>query len=1235
MNANEGRMNGPRRAARVAPGALLLGLLLAAAPAARAQDAAPAPGPVPLDHPGLHTGDAKAAMEALLGALEAAPTDPQVPLLLTELRQVWELVPDGPATCATRLQAVAARMGPHHLQDDLLAALAELRRMSGDMAEVRRLQAARGFVREFLVAGAFGVAPTASLEEPFEPELAAAAREVDPKARFKALRGEAGWIPLSVETPDTTVQVGRAAPAPGAVTYALAHVEVASAGDGWLVYTGPSAKLWLNRALVSVIDRSRERLDQELRIPVRFVAGWNRILVKLGDGRGARFSLRLADERGGALATTGAAAPRPVAFAGGGPTPPRASDALSRLASQTAPARQALYAHALAITGRGEEAYTVLEDLRRSHPALERAAWLWLLQGDLAQRADHLPGAARRDQARAAYERALALDPTSVRAGRRLAEFALQDDRTKDGLLALEKLVEEHPHDLATRLRLAEVLMRKRWLLDAERALEAAAAAGPDLPPVLEARAQLLELRGQAAAAHAVRERLLEVDRSEAWVLLRRVDRAVAASDRAQAEAALDELLTLGWGRFDALERRAALARAFGDRQGELAARRARLAERPWDLDLHVALADALAEDALESPSARAEALTVLEGVLASEPGRHNARRLQRALQGQGDGEDRFWEEWAPDVQQVLAAAPPASHWPRAATACLFDQTVTRIYPDGSSVDVVHQLFRILDEGGKERYGSRPRGGELLRVRTLTPSGEVLEPIQAGNTFEMPGLAPGAVVEHAFKVERDRSVFQYTNGPFYFQDPDLTEPFWLSRWVIWVHRDAPVELVEKNMDRPGITHEVEERGEWRVHVYTAKDRPRFEVEPLAPDRDELLPWVKVVERRALEEIGAFYRESARQGVVVTTQISRRAAALTAELDDDAEKARVLYRFVQDHVTRPGDGGKSTAAQVLSSRAGSKTTLLAALLEAARVPFKLVVAGPSPLRAEPIDWTLPEPGQFRARLLRLEPRGAAPLYVFADAAKLAPYGRLPAELWGAPAYVCDAGGGVLEVLPWGQLAAEEQRGEVSITLQAGGKARVEHVRELPGFGMFRLKESFAQAPAAQLRGFFAQQANDLFPGARLLESGALRVDEPGVPLAYRFVADVPQAVRARGDGALTLTTGLTPTRLKEGLGAHRRREFDLVVREPMVMRDTARIDLGPYACPRLPADVTLQTHIGQFSLHHVREGDGRLRIERLLTLRPGRVTPAEYADFREFLSRIDEAERRTLPLEEKR
>lgn len=1210
--------------------------LVALSPALAQEAPVPAAGPVALDHPGLRAGDAKAAMGALLAAIEAAPTDAQAALLLAELRQVWAWVPGGPAECARRLQAVADRLAPHPLKDDLLAALVDLRRIAGDVEGARALQTSRGFVREFLVAGSFGIAPGASLDEVFEPELATAERDIDPKARFKALRGEVTWAPVTIDSPDTAVAVARGVTRRGAVTYALAHVEVpaAAAGEGWLVYTGPSARLFLNRSLASEIDRTRERLDQELMVPVRFAAGWNRLLVKVGDGRGARFTLRLVDGKGAPIVGKGSLAPQPVEVGGDAPTPPRSSDGLTRLATQTAPDRQALYAHALAITGRGEEAWTILDDLRRSAPALEKAAWFWQLLGDITQRADHLPAAARRDQARTAYEKVLALDPKHARARRRLAEFAIQDDKVKDGVLLLEAIVKDHPGDIGTRLRLVEVLLRKQWLLEAERALDEVVTLAPDLPPVLEARATLSEARDRDAEAQGLRERLFAADRSRAWVLLRRLDRAVAEGDRARADATIEALVAQGWSKFDALGRRAEVARAFGDREAELAARRERVRERPWDLDLHVELASALTEDALTSPSARAEAVSVLEAVLAVEPGRHAARRLLLALQGQGDGEDRFWTEWEPDPRKVIAEAPPASHWPRASTACLFDQTVTKIYSDGSSVDVVHQLFKILDPSGIQRYGARPKAGELLTVRTFTPEGEALEPIQAGDSWQMPGLAPGSVVEHAFKTERESAVFQYENGPFYFMDPDLTEPFWLSRWVILVHRDAPVTIVQRNMSRRNITHEVQERGEWLVHIFVARDQPRFEVEPLAPHRDELLPWVRVVEKRPLEEIGAFYREAARAGAIVTMQIARKAEEVTFGLDDDLARARALHDFVQNHVTRGEGGGPATAAQVLASRSGSKTTLLLALLEAARVPHKVGLASSSPDQAEPIDWSIPEPGQFRSRLIRLEDGDGQPVWVFADAHRFAPWGQLPPELWGAPVYTCEGGSGLLEVLPAQPYADEADRTETEVALKAGGAAVVRHRKVLGGFGYYGAKERVASWSPTQARNFFAQQANALFPEARITESELVRMAEPGVPLTFRFAAEAPKVVRPRGDGTLALQALLEPNPLR-GLGNYRRREFDLVVREPLVREDTVRLELGPYACARLPRDVTLQTDLLQYSLLHVREGDGHVRIERRLTLRPGRIRPDDYAEFREVLTELDEAERRVLTLEERR
>ena len=1223
-------------------------LLLALAPAATAQAPAPAPSPAPspaigpvppaLDHPGISRGDAAAAVEFLLKAIEGAPTDPGLAQTLVELRQQLELVPGASAAAQKRLAAVADSMPASFLQDDVLDAVADLQRAAGDLAGNTATQQRRGFIREWLVAGGFGLAPAASLHEPFEPELAASERVVDPKARFAAVRGEVGWVPLPLEPHEVVVQLSRAVTGRGAVTYAMTHLELAADLEGTLSYTGPSARIFVNRALVGVIDRTAERLDSELRLPVTLRKGSNRVLVKVADGRSGRFTLRVQDRQGRVVRVTASQAPQPVDAGADSLDPPAPSEGLARLALEKAPARQALYAQALLQTGRGEEGCTVLDDLVRVAPDLEKAAWFQLLRGDAAQRADHLPSAARRDQARQSYQKALALDPKSVRARRRLAEFAIQDDQVKEAVLLLEECLELAPSDLATRLRIHEALLRKGWLLPAEQALAEAEKLGGELPPILRARAALHERRGEAAQARAVRERLFAKFPGELWVIGDRLDEALTRGDRTGAEAALAAFAAARVAPQELLGRRADACRALGDRQGELALRRELLARRPWDLDLVVGLAQLLAEAASREPRAKEEAVQLLQGVLAREPGRHAARRLLDGLlpTEQKTGAEDFWREWQPDVAKLLAELPPPSHWPRAQTVCIHDQTVTRIGPDGSTVDVVHQLWLLLDEQGKERYGERPKAGQLITVRTITPSGESLEPINAqGSGYQMPGLAPGAIVEHAYRSERPAPVFQYTNGPFYFMDPDLTEPFWLSRWVIWVHKDAPVTIIERNLDRRGITHVVEERGDWRVHVITAKDQPRIEPEELAPEKEEYLPWVKIVERRTLAECGEFYREQALDASAVTPSVQRKADELTFGVDDDLAKAKALHRFVQEHVQR-GGGEADSAAQILASRAGSKGTLFLGLLRAARVPFRQLLAGPNPSASDTIDWTLPEPGQFSTPVIRIEPKDQPYVYVDPEAPRYAPFGRLPSSLWGAPAYVCEVGGGMLDTLPVEAMQLDaDQVSTLDVTLLPEGKAKVELRRDWPSYGAYSMKEAFKTAQAQQLRNFFAQQANQLFPGAKLTDAGALDLEAVGVPMAFRLAFDVPKAVSARGDGTLMLSKLVAPSNLKASLGARRVREFDIVVREAYMVQDTVHLALGPYTCPRLPRDVTLKTELGQFSLLYVREGDGRVRVERVMSIRPGRITPRDYPAFREFLQAIDEAEQRTLVLEEKK
>jgi tetratricopeptide (TPR) repeat protein len=1180
-----------------------------------------------LDNALLDAGDSAAHLTAVLAAIEADPTGHQVSLLLTQAARCWNDVTGGRALAAAALERATAKAGDHFNRDDLLAALVGLKRAQGDLDGALALQRSRGFLSEWTVTGSFGLRPNAALHEVYEPERAASQRELDPTQTFRTRSGElASWRPLRLEHFDVAASLAEAMDQRGSVAYALTHVELTQAAEAYLVWTGPSAKIWINRSLASVIDRGRHRLDAELRIPVQLVEGWNRILVKVTGGSNARFTTRLTTREGATITPQAYAAAQPVDVGASPQAEPLASFTLTELAQATTAPQRALLAYALLNTNRGEEGYVLLEELLAAHPELAEQAWFHFLRGDVARRADHLPDSIRRDRARAAYAKALELDPQHAIAKRRLADFAFEDDQETQGILLLEEILADHPSDLRTRLALFDTVLNKGWLHEAGQILDALVEQSPELTLVLNAQARLLERRGRHADAQAAREKLLAADRSQVWVVLQRIDEALVRGDEAAALAGLEAMAEAKvWDAGELAFRRAQALLALGNRPGAEAALRASLAHKPWDRTRQTSLSNFL----LASGGAEqaAEAKQLLEATLKRDPGRHDARRLRDAIDGD---EDRFWEEWAPDVERLLAEAPSSERWPRAATVCLFDQTVTRIYPDGASSSAVHQLWRILDESGKERYGARPQAGRLLSIRTITPAGESLRPISAGGSFQMPGLTSGAVVEHAFLAERGPAPLQLSDGPFFFQDPDLSEPFWFSRWVIMVHRDAPVELIERNMDRPDITRTIEERGEWRVFVYTARDQPRTQQEPGAPDRLEFLPWVKVLQRRSMEELGELYREQGWQGTQLTPTVRSKTAEVLKGIEGDAAQARALYRFVKEHV-RQGRGG-ATASEILATRGGSATVLYLTMLRAAGIPCELVAAAPNPDQGVVVDWQRPELGHFTTLLIRVDPRDGDQVYVYPEGPRLAPYGRLPAELWGATAYVCAPEGGLLEILPRGDPLSEATLNATTVTLSEGGAATFEVRRTMPSYGAYGYKEQFASAPARALGQFFAQQAVGVFPGAQLLAGDAPDADQVGTPLQLVFSAKAPQVLRQRGDGTLELAPGFSAVNLTPQLGAYRERVFDLLLRSGTELRDVVRIELGPYACPRLPETVILATGEALFSLRFRREGSETVVVERRLSLRPGRVMAEDYPAFRDFVRQVDEAEARTLILE---
>ncbi|HMJ10290.1 MAG TPA: hypothetical protein VK524_02735, partial [Polyangiaceae bacterium] len=410
--------------------------------------------------------------------------------------------------------------------------------------------------------------------------------------------------------------------------------------------------------------------------------------------------------------------------------------------------------------------------------------------------------------------------------------------------------------------------------------------------------------------------------------------------------------------------------------------------------------------------------------------------------------------------------------------------------------------------------------------------------------------------------------------------------------------------------------QVSEQGNVVVRRYRVDNSPAAPNEPGSAPVQEFLPSVRIGWGISLERRMRALADTVTEVSPIDPRITRIAERIVEPLPAQkrTERARRLYRWVLGNIE---EGEESDGRRVVTAKRGNRWRAFITLSRSLGMQASYAVAK-SRLAAPPIG-PLSRASLFSEPLLRLETE-SGPLWLTLNS-KYAPFGYVPAEVRGMPAYLLSGERPELVNTP-SQGAPDSIVYEGTGKLAADGSARLNLVQRYYGKYATSLRGGLAEVPERQVRDVLeARLLGPALRGARLVNHKVEALEQLDAPLTLRMTVDVPSLAQQNGSGLL-LEPPYAP-RLSQ-LATLPARQTPLLLGDATHQEVRLSLELPPQAQvaaqpkPRVVHDGERQVSIND-------RLEGRLLVlERVIAFPAGRIQPAEYANFARFVRSAEDA-----------
>ncbi|MFN7699121.1 MAG: DUF3857 domain-containing protein [Deltaproteobacteria bacterium] len=792
------------------------------------------------------------------------------------------------------------------------------------------------------------------------------------------------------------------------------------------------------------------------------------------------------------------------------------------------------------------------------------------------------------------------------------ARFEADNGRVREAIAMLREGMDRHPEVLAFALTLVDLLTARGWNDQVEPVLATMRTRVPDAcRPVRAALNRALE-RGRVPESDRLVEQLVSCDaRSDARLqrLFRRRDWDAAGTELARL-AALEPRTS----RFAILDSELTIARARND-QARIEALLGELG-RMMPQSQNIVLAEI---DRLVAHGEEQAARTRLLAAFTAEPtAMVDLRRLARSVFHESPLES-YRRDGLQVIRDFIASARTYENAPQ---VLVWDYTVTRLMPDGTILELTHQIYRAQSEEAVDDLGQfrAPEEALLLTLRTVKADGTRREPdrIAGLEHIEMPSLEVGDFVESEYLRVRPPTA-AYDGGAvgdrFFFQSFEI--PFDTSQLTLV----APAS-VEVRVDPRGEAPRTEERteGDTRVYHWEVHQSLPLSPEPGSVNPREYLPSIGWAVRAEWPQLVESLRDVLADRSIHDPAAARLAREIAGEPGSSVEqRAQRLYHWVLENIEDTSDVF-GQAAPMLSARTGSRARIYAYLLGLVGIDADLAV-----VRSFAFDATeseVPDDDTYGDVAIRVQ-GSTGPLWVETGMRRSA-FGTLSPLVRGQDALILDA--------PFERARVSSPRDDVDLhdidvdlTVLPNGDAMATVTETFRGLGAAGWRNELADIPEAQLETLFEQNyVARILPGALMRSLRITGREDFEMPLVFRYEIEVEDIGRLEG-GARLLPTLFPSMFTANHARLAQRQRAQIVPSSAMDVRVAIHAPPGGRVEAPEPRALDgregLEVRYGSSPLADGLVVTRRVRIPRM------RVPPAEYPALAALCRAADEQEQR--------